>query len=90
MSFDLIYIANVWCRLQKKVTFFETNCKKCQFKLSHFTCRANGTWNQDLRTPQTCFNAMNLMAVSKLENELPLKITFFEISSIVSICMKFQ
>ena len=39
---------------------------------------------------RTCFDATNLMAVSDLANKLPLKIVFFEVSLIVSICVKFQ
>ena len=39
---------------------------------------------------QTFFGTSNAMAISNLTNELPLKITFFEVSLVVSICMKFQ
>ena len=38
----------------------------------------------------THFDAMNLMTVSELENECPLEIVFFEVSTIVAICVKFQ
>ena len=37
----------------------------------------------------THFDFTNLMAVSELTNELPLKIMFFEVSSIISIYVKF-
>ena len=36
------------------------------------------------------FNATNSMAVLELANELLLKITFFEVSTIVSVYLKFQ
>ena len=38
----------------------------------------------------TRFDAMNPLVVSELTNELQLKITFFEVSPIVSMCIKFQ
>ena len=39
---------------------------------------------------RTRFDATNPMVVSNLSNEPPLKITFFEVSLIVSIFVKFQ
>ena len=38
----------------------------------------------------TYFYTINPMMVLKLANELPLKITFFEVSTIVLVCVKFQ
>ena len=48
-----------------------------------------GTQNQALRPLPDLFRATNPMAISELTNEFPLKITFFKVSTIVSICMKF-
>ena len=48
-----------------------------------------GTRNQDLRHSKNHFDGTTLMVVSELANEFPQKITFFEISTIVSICVKF-
>ena len=47
------------------------------------------TRNQDLRPLSDSFDAMNPMAVLELANEFSLKITFFEISIIVPIYVKF-
>ena len=38
---------------------------------------------------RTRFDVMNSTVASKLANELPLKITFFEVSTIVSVSVKF-
>ena len=39
--------------------------------------------------PRIHFNATNLMAVLELTNKLLLKITFFEVSPIISVCVNF-
>ena len=39
---------------------------------------------------QTRFEATNSMAISELANELLLKIVFFDISYVVSVCVKFN
>ena len=77
----------------------EVICKKSYFsrqivKLTVKVClvlRAGqiGTRNKDLRPLRTRFDTTNLIIVSKLKNELLLKITFFEVSTIVSIYVKF-
>ena len=51
--------------------------------------RPTRTRNQDWRHSQTRFNTMNSMAVLELANEFLLKIVLFEISTIVSIYVKF-
>ena len=47
------------------------------------------TQNQDPNHSWTQFNATNPIAVSELVNELRLKIAFFEVSVIISVCMNF-
>ena len=39
---------------------------------------------------QTYFDTTNSMAILELANVLSLKITFFEVSTIISVCVKFQ
>ena len=63
-----------------KKTFFDTNYQKCQFNLA--SCL-------HVDHSQNHFDTTNLMSISDLANEFPLKIIFFEISLIVSIYMKF-
>ena len=84
------YIAYVWCRLQK-ITFFESNCQKFLFDFVSFYVQGQlelkiKFWNH----PWIRFNTMSPMTVLDLENEVTLKIIFFEVSLIVSICVNFQ
>ena len=76
---------------KKKVKFFETNSQKCQFDFGMFCTQGQPGLRIRIRDySRTHFDTANLIAVSNLSNEFPLKITLFEISSIVSICVKFQ
>ena len=53
-----------------------------------FACRVNRDSKSGTKTLRTCFNAINTMAVSESRNEFPLEITFIQVSSFVSICVK--
>ena len=74
----------------KKSHFSRLIVKNASLTLPSFTCRVN--WDSELKTnySQTRFDAKNPMLISYLANEFSLKIIFFEISLIVSICMKFK
>ena len=73
----------------KKVTFFETICEIDSYKFTSFYVQGQLVLVIRIQDHyQTRFNATNSMVALELANELPLKITFFEISNIVLICMK--
>ena len=89
-SFDLVYILPIFGVVYKKLHFFEANYENCQFTFALFCLQDQpgpriGNWDHH----RTCFDATNLMAVLELANELLLKITFFEVSPIVLIYVKF-
>ena len=87
----MIYVFPMFGAVCKKVAFFEINCENCQFKFASFYVQGQPGLKVEIRDhPQTCFDATNPMVTSDLENELLLKIMFFEVSSIVSIYVKFQ
>ena len=74
-----------------KVSFFEINCKNCQSKFASICVQDQPILEIEIQEHAwTCFKAMNLMAISESRNELLLKITFFEVSLIVLICVNFQ
>ena len=64
---------------------------KLEVKVSSVLCQGQiGTRIKISDHSQTRLDVINLMTVSKLANEFTLKIMFFEISIIVSVCIKFQ
>ena len=73
----------------KKIMFFETIYKLIVSHLHYFACKVN--WDSKSRTEATLelvSMLMNLMGVSKSQNELPLEIIFFEVSSFVLVRVK--
>ena len=74
----------------QKITFFETNCQKYEFDFASFCMQSQLGVRIRIRDHfSTHFDVKNPMAVQDLKNEFPLKIVFFEVIPIVSICMKF-
>ena len=72
-----------------KSYIFEIYCGNYQFKFASFCMQDQPILEIEiLDHPWTRFNAMNPMVVSESQNKLPLEITFFEVNSFVSICMK--
>ena len=76
---------------------FEIVCKKSHFQDNNFPiiclvlhASPKGTRNQNLRPISNLFWSHNPMTVSELANKFLLKITFFKISTIISIYVKFQ
>ena len=75
----------------KKIIVFETIYEINSWNFTSFYVQGQPRLRIRIRDHSwTYFNVINSMAVSKLENELLLKITFFKVSYVVSICIKFQ
>ena len=73
----------------KKSLFFR-HTKKYQLKFASFYVQGQpGLRMRIWDYSRTRFDATNLIAVSELANELPLKIVFFDGNTIVLMCMKF-
>ena len=88
--FPTVYSMSVWCHLQK-VMFFEIVCELTVKSFTSFYMQGQLGLGIRIRDHSwTHLDATNLMIVSELANELLLKITFFEVSPIVSVCVKFQ
>ena len=74
----------------KNHVFFETIYKLAVKTLSRFACRVKYDSKSGFKTTLDSFRRHNPMAILKLANELPLKIIFFEVNTIVSIYVKIQ
>ena len=89
-SKQYIYIYCLCLVLFVKTCIFR-DCQKCKFKFASFCMQDQLRLGIRIRDHyRTHFDAMNPMAISDFANDLSLKIIFFEVSSIVSICVKLQ